>query len=447
VGGGFPSILFPPVVVVVGILSTVVVVVVVAMMMMMMMLAAKSTTRGGGGGDIIARYHYGPACVPAPIEQRAAPMPGEPGAAGPLRGGGGGRPPPAVACGGGGGGGGGDGAALADVVLRAPRRMSDGSPHNTARPVYFVHVGKTGGTSVDDLMTRILKCEGRAYVGNAHYDWSFVRHRERLRRRTHAIGDADDDEYREAFHPRDGGDDDGVASGADVITFLRHPVSRAHSQFEYSKSLPWARESNASFLHQTFDEYLDDPSRTWTQPIADGESGSDFLAGIFPPEDDGGWVLTDGKRTAAKARLRANRTAAALLAARNLEKTAWFGLLEDVGRSMEMLGATLGLGYVPVFPMTNSAHHHHHHHHNGQHLRQSSMDIEEREARIGEGGGDGGGAPYGVDTIEKIARYVPKDLWLYEYATRLFEARYSYLVGGGGCADVPPALPPLPDFR
>ena len=341
---------------------------------------------------------------------------------------------PAVACGGGGGGGGGggDGAALADVVLRAPRRMSDGSPHNTARPVYFVHVGKTGGTSVDDLMTRILKCESRAYVGNAHYDWSFVRHRERLRRRTHAIGDADDDEYRETFHPHDGGDD-GVASGADVITFLRHPVSRAYSQFEYSKSLPWARESNASFLHQTFDEYLDDPSKTWTQPIADGESGSDFLAGIFPPEDDGGWVLTDGKKTLAKARLRANRTAAALLAARNLEKTAWFGLLEDVGRSMEMLGATLGLGYVPVFPMTNSAHHHHHHHHhNGQHLRQSSVDIEEREARIGEGGGDGGGAPYGVDTIEKIARYVPKDLWLYEYATRLFEARYSYLVGGGG---------------
>ena len=412
---------------------------VVVVAMMMMLLAAKSTTRGGG--DIIAQYYYGPACVPARIQQRAAPMPKpRPDAPGPLRGGGG--RPPVVACGGGGDGGGGDGAA-ADV-LRAPRRMSD-PPHNT-RPVYFVHVGKTGGTSVDDLMTRILKCDSRAYVGNAHYDWSFVRHRERLRRRTYAIGDADDDEYRETFHPHDDGDD-GVASGADVITFLRHPVSRAYSQFEYSKSLPWARKSNASFLHQTFDEYLDDPSRTWTQPIADGESGSDFLAGIFPPEDGGGWVLTDGKETSAKARLRANRTAAALLAARNLEKTAWFGLLEDVGRSMEMLGATLGLGYVPVFPMTNSAHHHHHHHDDGQHLRQSSRDIEEREARMGEVGGDGGGAPYGVDTIEKIARYLPKDLWLYEYATRLFDARYSYLVGGGGCAYVPPALPPLPDFR
>jgi hypothetical protein len=45
-------------------------------------------------------------------------------------------------------------------------------------------------------------------------------------------------------------------------------------------------------------------------------------------------VLTDGKETRAKARLRDNCSAAELLAARNLEKTAWFGLLDDVGRSM-----------------------------------------------------------------------------------------------------------------
>ena len=68
-------------------------------------------------------------------------------------------------------------------------------------------------------------------------------------------------------------------------------------------------------------------------------------------------MLTDGKETRAKARLRDNCSAAELLAARNLEKTAWFGLLEDVGRSMEMLGATLGLGYVPAFPTTNCARH------------------------------------------------------------------------------------------
>jgi hypothetical protein len=372
------------------------------------------------GGDIA---RYGPACVPAQIE-RASPSNKLDAASRLLRGGMGRS---SIACGG-------DGKAAADNHRAgaaadgggrrrrpAPRRMSDSPP---TRPIYFVHVGKTGGTSVDVLMTRILKCSNRVYVGNAHYDWSFVRYRERSRRRTAAIGKADDDEYRETFHPDDG--DDRVASGADVITFLRHPVSRAVSQFEYSKSLPWAKKSNASFLRQTFDEYLGDPSRTWTQPIADGESGTDFLAGIFPPEDDGGWVLTDGKETRAKARMRANRTAAMLLAARNLEKTAWFGLLEDVDRSMEMLGATLGLGYVPVFPMTNSA------------------NYGDKTKKIGEEGG----ALYSVETMEKIASYLPKDLWLYEYATRLFDARYEYLVvGGGRCAYFPPVLPAWPDFR
>ena len=78
--------------------------------------------------------------------------------------------------------------------------------------------------------------------------------------------------------------------GANMITFLflRHPVSRTVLQFEYSKFLPCARRLNTSLLHQTFNKYLDNPSKTWTQPIADGELGTNFLAGIFPPEDDAG---------------------------------------------------------------------------------------------------------------------------------------------------------------
>ena len=63
-------------------------------------------------------------------------------------------------------------------------------------------------------------------------------------------------------------------------------MSHVVSQFEYTKLLLWARtRSNVSFLHQNFGEYLDDPSKTWTQPIADRESGTDFLAGISPPDD------------------------------------------------------------------------------------------------------------------------------------------------------------------
>jgi hypothetical protein len=159
-----------------------------------------------------------------------------------------------------------------------------------------------------------------------------VHHHERLHHPTSAIGNADNYEYRETFHPHNG--NDGVASGTDVMTFLRHSVSHAVSQLEYSKSLPWAKWSNVPFLHQTFDEYLDDPSKTWMQPIADGESGTVpiSLQGSSPPMTAEGWVLTHGKETRAKGCLCTNPTTEAHPAAQNLEKTAWFGLLEDVGR-------------------------------------------------------------------------------------------------------------------
>jgi hypothetical protein len=65
-------------------------------------------------------------------------------------------------------------------------------------------------------------------------------------------------------------------------------------------------------------------------------------------------------------------------------------------------------------------------------------------------------------TLEKqITKYIPMDLWLYEYTKRLFNARYDYLVtnnGGGrrgvrggqgeeGCTYyILPELPPLPNF-
>ncbi len=379
---------------------------------------ARSAMGGAGGEEEVATY--GPICVAAPIRRASSSssssssishgrviIPG---------------------CddggddsGGGGGGGGGD---------RTVRKMID-SP--STYPVYFIHIGMAGGSSVDDLMTEIFKCANRSYVGRRHYDWSYVRQREGLRRG----GDIDtidgkimaDDEYGEYD------DDFDVTSRADVIMYLRHPASRAASQFEFSKTLPWARRSNASFLSQTFDEYLDDGERSWNQPLSDGESGTDFLAGIFPSDDidgRGGWVLTDGRETRAKARLRSNRTASALLAARRLEGTAWFGLLEDVPRSMELLGATLGLGYVPILPVTNN------------------WDGIATFVRGGMGGRNDEVGPSlpSVETTNKIAGYVPGDLWLYEYATRLFDARYEYLVvGDGRCPYIPPVLPPLPDFR
>ena len=79
------------------------------------------------------------------------------------------------------------------------------------------------------------------------------------------------------------------------------------------------------------EEYLEDDNRNWTQPIKDGESGTSFLTGRFR---GGGWVATDGTETGLKSHLRYNKTASALLAARRLESTPSFGLMEDKERSL-----------------------------------------------------------------------------------------------------------------
>ena len=268
-----------------------------------------------------------------------------------------------------------------------PRKVSD-----TTNTIYFLHIGKAGGTSVDELLGNIFKCQHRTYVGEKHYDYSYIQQQIDIKKQD---GGSYNDKHDEIE--------------ADVITFLRHPVSRAASQFYFSKMLPWAKKQNASFLYQTFDEYLDTPNKTWFQPISDGESGSDFLTGIFPTSD-GHWVASDGKETDEKIYLRQNKTAACLLAAQRLEETKWFGLLEDVDRSMKLLQITLGLDATPVMPRANKL--------------QYPHPTEE--------------------TKKKISKFVPKDIWLYEYAKRLFEARWNYYIGN--CPYVSPELPPLPDF-
>jgi hypothetical protein len=58
----------------------------------------------------------------------------------------------------------------------SPRKMSD-----TFNPVYFLHVGKAGGTSIDDLLQNILLCERKLYIGDLHYDWSYIQQQEQPR--------------------------------------------------------------------------------------------------------------------------------------------------------------------------------------------------------------------------------------------------------------------------
>ena len=258
-----------------------------------------------------------------------------------------------------------------------PRKMKE-----TSNPIYFLHIGKAGGTSVDKLIQHYRKMAptSKEYFGFHHFDWSYIQ--------MHMM---------ENFHShsrimREGARLD-VSRNADVITFLRNPVSRSISQFHYSKRLKWAKEANATFISQTFEEYVHDPNKQWFQPLNDGEGGVDFLSGIFKANS---WVMTDNIESEAKEYLRRNKTAACLLSAERLEQTVWFGLLEDVDRSMKLLQISLGLPEVPLL------------------LKKNSAKVK---------------YPTPSNEIKKeIERLLPKDMWLYEYAKRLFEARWNYFI-------------------
>lgn len=212
----------------------------------------------------------------------------------------------------------------------------------TSNPVYFLHIGKTGGTSIDSLMKQYRRTSltDKQYFGFEHFDWSYIQ--------MHLV----ENFPSEYLDERDSNYGIDVSQSADVITFLRHPVSRSVSQFYFSKRLKWAKKSDQTFIHQTIEQYIHDTNKTWFQPLNDGEGGVDFLAGIF---NTNGWVMTDNIQSEAKKYLTQNKTAACLLAAKRLERTVWFGLLEHVERSMKLLQLSLGLSKTPVLKHRNTA--------------------------------------------------------------------------------------------
>ena len=73
--------------------------------------------------------------------------------------------------------------------------------------------------------------------------------------------------------------------------------------------------------------------------------------------------------------------------------TTWFGVLEDLERSMKMLSATLGRS-VPMAKQNVNKH-----------------KDENSEVR------------------KKLAELMPFDLWMYNYALQVFEARWKHYLG------------------
>jgi len=244
------------------------------------------------------------------------------------------------------------------------------------RLLVHLHIGKNGGTSVDRIGRSLAWQTNRLYIprGHVHFDWSYI---DKL--------------------PQD---------KVDVITMLRrNPVSRAVSQFYYAKTLKWTQSRPTGRMN--LNQYLNDShemmqTRTFW---ADGQAATWWLTGTHIEP----WVNIDPSEVEERERMYAtNATAMCHLAADRLDRTFWFGIIEDLARSMELLQHALGLPTTPSLPVVN-----------GNSYPKPTQ--EEQEA---------------------LASLMPRDLWVYEYGKRLFEARYKAVKTG---VFVPPVRPPIPE--
>jgi len=252
------------------------------------------------------------------------------------------------------------------------------------KPIYFLHIMKCGGTSIDSLMNNLVR-QGKIkrYIGNQHYDYSYIASK-------------------------------GIPRvNIEFITILRNPVSRAVSNFYFSKTGKWTKDF--IMRKQTFSEYIRDEKsmKQYRAAIRDGEGGYNWLAGVHPgvswvltdkKNRKGGynwlagvhpgvsWVLTDKKNRKKKDELLKNKKECLLVAARNLDKTLWFGLLEDIPRSMELLKHTFKLKTIPKLPRRN---------------KNNYPKLPKEDIKL-------------------VEKHLEGDIWLYNYAKLLFEARWNY---------------------
>jgi len=105
-----------------------------------------------------------------------------------------------------------------------------------------------------------------------------------------------------------------------------------------------------------------------------------------------------------------------LKAAENLKNTFWFGILEDIDRSYELLQFQLGLKIPIMLKNKNSGSTREHY------INDKKMSEKHREF---------------------LKKLLPMDLWLYEYGLKLFEARWTFYKKG---EYIDPDLPDFPDL-
>ena len=249
----------------------------------------------------------------------------------------------------------------------------------------FLHIGKTGGTAFDVVGASIAEDMGLEYfkMGRKHYDWSAI------------------DAMKQKRHKK---------TKVSVVTTLRNPVDRAVSHFYYWKAGDWSQ--GMKIRNQSLSDYLWEGNKgnmLDTRDIwQDGQAGVSWFTGTHI----GSWVIGKVSEAVVKEREQraSNVTAMLSLAAARLRETKWFGMLEDIPRSMELLQHAFHLRKVPSLPTKNK-------NNMRPHLNISKADY------------------------EALTSLMPQDIWFYNYAKLLFEARWQEYKTG---IYVAPPEPPFP---
>lgn len=260
-------------------------------------------------------------------------------------------------------------------------------------PLFFIHIGKAGGTSFDKMMKNVCTQQvandvhyvrwcptlRRKYVGMLHYDTGLVEMAEEV--------------ARERGLPR-----------PECLVLLRDPVDRCISHFNFAKTLEWTE--GKTIRSQTLDEYLDDPvSMLETNMIVlDGWSGvrwvtSTSVSYSVRPRRSREEII------AIEERLQRDPTAVMRFAAERLRQAFWVGTHKDLEGSIRRLWSRLG---APAQSLP---------HKNRARTQKASGQLPSDAAKA------------------KIRDLFPMDTWLYTYANRLIDQ--------GATA----ALPPFPELR
>ena len=256
------------------------------------------------------------------------------------------------------------------------------APQKHKTLLVFLHIGKAGGTSFDRLGAAISKQIGAEYVGNKHFDWSRI---DKLKV----------EDKQRSVH---------------VVTLLREPVDRSMSHMRFWKSFTWTR--NLKMHNQNMSQFFlggDKQSLLSARDIwQDGQAAVSWLTGTHIAN----WVGTPANEIDQREKTASNATAMLHLAAARLRDTKWFGLLDDLPRSMRLLQHSFNLASTPEMKVSNK---------NRKHP-PTKPTLEESQA---------------------IASLMPQDIWLFNYAKLLFEARWHEFETG---IFVEPEEPPIPDI-